>query len=218
MQIITKIKKTQYMKKILMVILTLMPLTLWAQANTWERPEEDETEKAAQKQANTDEKYLKGAVPEIDGKVVFSKTIEAPGKSAEEIYAIVSKYMDKMTKEKNQIHSLLLTDEAKKNEVVGHFEEWLVFKSNIIMLDQTRLYYILTAQCENGKVDLTMSRVQYLYEENRNPQRIKAEGWITDKEAVNKKNTKLYPLSGKFRRKTIDRKDFIFNKIESLLK
>jgi colicin import membrane protein len=45
-----------------------------------------------------------------------------------------------------------------------------------------------------------------------------AEEWITDKEAVNKKNTKLLPISGKFRRKTIDRKDFLFNKFESLLK
>lgn len=63
-----------------------------------------------------------------------------------------------------------------------------------------------------------MCRIHYLYEENRKPQRLKAEEWITDDLAVNKKNTKLYPVSAKFRRKTIDRKDFIFNKFESLLK
>ena len=34
---------------------------------------------------------------------------------------------------------------------------------------------------------------------------------------VNKKHTKLLPVSGKFRRKTIDRKDFIFNKFNTLL-
>jgi colicin import membrane protein len=44
-----------------------------------------------------------------------------------------------------------------------------------------------------------------------------AEEWISDEYAVNKKRTKLYPISGKFRRKTIDRKDFIFNKFETLL-
>ena len=207
------------MKNILMLLLTLMPLTLWAQANTWERPEEEETEDVVQTQkTNPDEKYLKGAVPEVDGKVVFSKTIEAPGKSADEILSIVKKYMEKMTREKNQINSQIFNDDNKKYEVVGQYEEWLVFRSNAIMLDQTRLYYILTAQCENGKVNLTISRIQYLYEENRKPQRIKAEEWITDKEAVNKKNTRLYPISGKFRRKTIDRKDFLFNKFESLLK
>jgi len=35
---------------------------------------------------------------------------------------------------------------------------------------------------------------------------------------VNKKGTKLLPITGKFRRKTIDRKDFLFNKFETLLK
>ena len=60
-------------------------------------------------------------------------------------------------------------------------------------------------------------QIVYLYEEQRTPQRLVAEGWITDKDAVNKKNTRLFPGSGKFRRKTIDRKDFLFNKFESLL-
>jgi colicin import membrane protein len=84
-------------------------------------------------------------------------------------------------------------------------------------LDQTRFYYAIKAECKNGGVDVTMSHIRYLYEEQRNPQRLVAEGWITDKDAVNKKNTRLYPGSGKFRRKTVDRKDFLFNKFESLL-
>ena len=39
---------------------------------------------------------------------------------------------------------------------------------------------------------------------------IRAEEWITDSEALNKTQTKLYPRSGKFRRKTIDRVKEIF--------
>ena len=35
--------------------------------------------------------------------------------------------------------------------------------------------------------------------------------WITDKEALNKAQTKLLKIPGKFRRFTIDRKDEIFN-------
>ena len=42
---------------------------------------------------------------------------------------------------------------------------------------------------------------------------VKADEWITDKYALNKKKTKLLKGSGKFRRKTIDRKDNIFGKI-----
>ena len=77
--------------------------------------------------------------------------------------------------------------------------------------------FVLTAKCQTGQADITMSRIHYLYDEERKPLRYKAEEWITDKQAVNKKNTRLLPISGKFRKKTIDRKDFLFSKFESLL-
>ena len=41
---------------------------------------------------------------------------------------------------------------------------------------------------------------------------------ITDKEGLNKKQNKLARVSGKFRRETIDRKDYLFNKFAELLK
>ena len=205
------------MKKLIVTILALMPLTMWAQDNTWELPEQEQEEVKAEKE-NPDQKYLLGAVPVVDGKVVFSKTIEAPGKSASQIYGILKQYMEKMTKESNQIHSQLIVADDSKHELGGSYEEWLVFKKTLLQLDQTRFLYVLEANCSDGKADVTLSRIRYLYDENRTPQRLKAEEWITDKEAVNKKDTKLLPITGKFRRKTIDRKDFLFNKFETLLK
>lgn len=205
------------MKKLIVTILALMPLTMWAQDNTWELPEQEQEEVKAEKE-NPDQKYLLGAVPVVDGKVVFSKTIEAPGKSASQIYGIMKQYMEKMTKESNQIHSQLIVADDSKHELGGSYEEWLVFKKTLLQLDQTRFLYVLEANCSDGKADVTLSRIRYLYDENRTPQHLKAEEWITDKEAVNKKGTKLLPISGKFRRKTIDRKDFLFNKFETLLK
>lgn len=205
------------MKKILMFVLALVPVTMCAQDNTWERPEEEEVEAKVQK-VNPDAKYLRGAVPEVNGKVVFSKTIEVPGKSAAEIFRTIRGYLQKMGREKNQINNQLIVNDSVNYEVGANFEEWLVFKKTAIVLDQTRFMYVLDAHCQDGKAEVTLSHIRYLYEEQRNPQRLKAEGWITDDDAVNKKNTKLYPVTGKFRRKTIDRKDFLFNKIESLLK
>lgn len=205
------------MKKLIVTILALMPLTMWAQDNTWELPEQEQEEVKAEKE-NPDQKYLLGAVPVVDGKVVFSKTIEAPGKSASQIYGILKQYMEKLTKESNQIHSQLLVADDSKHELGGSYEEWLVFKKTLLQLDQTRFLYVLEANCSDGKADVTLSRIRYLYDENRTPQHLKAEEWITDKEAVNKKGTKLLPITGKFRRKTIDRKDFLFNKFETLLK
>lgn len=206
------------MKKLFFTLLMLVPMTMWAQDNTWERPEVDEQAEAAKAKENPDAKYLKGAVPEVNGKVVFTKHINAPGKSAAQIYDILHQYLQKMVKEKNQLeNSKLITEDTQKHELVASFEEWLVFKKSALVLDQTRFYYAIKAECKNGGVDVTMSHIRYLYEEQRNPQRLVAEGWITDKDAVNKKNTRLFPGSGKFRRKTIDRKDFLFNKFESLL-
>ena len=83
----------------MIALVALSSLSLWAQDNTWERPEVDETEV---KKELKDAKYLKGAVTEVDGKVVFSTTVQAPGKSADQVFDIVKAYLTKMTGEKNQ--------------------------------------------------------------------------------------------------------------------
>lgn len=189
-----------------------LPLSMTAQ-NTWEMTEDNE------KVSNVDQKYLAGAVPVVDGKVVFHTVIDAPGKSASQVYSTIKAYLQKMTTEKNQFEqSRIILDDSVKHEVAGTYQEWLVFKSTALVLDRTRLMYNLVAKCEDGKADITMTRIHYLYDEEREPQAYKAEDWITDKEALTKKQTKLARISGKFRRKTIDRKDFLFNKFADLLK
>lgn len=204
------------MKKIAIIALVaLSSLNLWAQDNTWERPEVEET--VVSKEVK-DAKYLKGAVPEVNGKVVFSTSINAPGKTADEVFDIVKTYLVKMTGEKNQQAASLVVDNKEKHELGATFNEWLVFKSNSIMLDQTRMLYVLKVRCSDGKADIEMTNIRYVYDEARKAMRYTAEEWITDKEALNKKGTRLLPVSAKFRRKTIDRKDFLFNKFESLLK
>ena len=59
--------------------------------------------------------------------------------------------------------------------------------------------------------------IVYLYDEERDPQTYYAEEWITDRYGLNKKQDKLARVSGKFRRKTIDRKDYLFNKFNTAL-
>ena len=206
------------MKKFLIMLLAALPVSMWAQENNWEIAEEEQQEAVKSEKANPNEKYLRGAVPLVDGKVVFTKTIKAPGKSADQIYTILHDYIEKMTKASYQIHSLFVVEDTENHKIGATFEEWLVFKKAALMLDQTRLYYVLEVNCKDGEAEVSFSRIHYLYDEYRKPQKLKAEEWITDDVAVNKKNTKLYPFMGKFRRKTIDRKDFIFNKFESLLK
>ena len=202
------------MKKLLIVIFMLMPMLATAQDNTWERIEQEPVEKE-----NPDAKYLvKGVVPEVDGKVCFETNIKAPGKSADEIYRILLQQMEKMVKEPNQIaNSIVAVKDSVNHELGAVFHEWLVFKSVALSLDRTQMNFQLLVSCKDGEANVRMTRITYDYDTARTPQHYSAEEWITDKYAVNKKGTKLYPISGKFRRKTIDRKDFIFNKFESLL-
>lgn len=202
------------MKKFLIAIMMALPLFAAAQ-NTWEMPEANEQGVTA----NPDQKYLVGAVPVVDGRVQFSTVIEAPGKSADQIYAILHAYLNRMVKEPNQSEqSRVAMADSAKHSLCGAFQEWLVFKSTALVLDRTRFMYNIIANCSDGKADITITRIMYLYDEERAPQTYKAEEWITDEYGLKKNKQKLSRLSGKFRRKTIDRKDYLFAKFASLLK
>ena len=192
----------------------LMPIMAAAQDNTWEKIEQEPVEKE-----NPDAKYLvENAVPEVDGKVCWTIDINAPGKSAREIYDILLKQLTKMTTEPNQIaNSIVAVQDTVNMELGAVYHEWLVFKSIALSLDRTQLNFHILVSCSDGNANVRITRVSYDYDSDRKPIHYIAEEWITDKYAVNKKHTKLYPLSGKFRRKTIDRKDFIFNKFTTLL-
>ena len=203
------------MKKILITLLMALPLMAAAQDNTWER-----IENPSANSTNPDAKYLaEGAVPEVDGKVSWQKVIDATGKSAQQIYDILLAQLNKMVGEENQLmeRSKVAIQDQANHQLGATFHEWLVFKNTALSLDRTVLNFQLIVNCSDGKADVTMTRVSYDYELERDPTHYTAEEWITDKYAVNKKHTKLLKLSAKFRRKTIDRKDYIFNKFTSLL-
>lgn len=205
-------KNDMNMKKMILAAALCMPLYAAAQ-NTWEMPE------VTQKAQNPDAKYLAGAVPEENGRVIFKANIQAPGKSSAQIYAIMEEYLKKMTKEANQTEqSRVAVADPDQHQLVGSYQEWLVFKKTALVTDQTRFFYVLVVNCYDGHAEVTMTNINYLYDEERSAMQYKAEEWITDKEGLNKKQDKLSRVSGKFRRKTIDRKDYLFNKLESLLK
>ena len=154
----------------------------------------------------------------VDGRVTFSTVIEVPGKSASQIYSSIKGYMERLTRLPNQLeHSVVAIADSVQGLVCGNYQEWLVFKNNALVLDRTRFYYTLIANCHDGRLEVKMTRIYFLYEEERDPRTYRAEEWIDDKNALNKKQDKLLRGSAKFRRKTIDRKDYLFNKFYELL-
>jgi len=201
------------MKKIMIsAMLMLLTITATAQDNTWEQPQANSTE-------NPDQKYLAGAVPEVNGHVVFEAVLPAPGKTAAEVYSIMHSQLAALTKEPGQFEqSRLALEDAEGGHLVGSYQEWLVFKNKPLVLDRTRMLYHLFVDCADGQATLRMTRITYLYDEEREPQTYYAEEWITDKYGLNKKKDKLSRVSGKFRRKTIDRKDYLIRKFTEALR
>ena len=194
------------MKRLLIAMLMGLPLAAAAQDNTWEKA-------AVTTTANADQKYLEGAVPVVDGQVVFETTIKAPGKTGRQIYDIMLNQMQQLTQGPEQFEQSTVTlQNAEQLQIVGNYQEWLVFKNKPLNLDRTRLFYHLFADCRDGEATVKMTRIVYLYDEERDPQTYYANEWITDRYGLNKKKTKLARVSGKFRRKTIDRKDYLFEK------
>ena len=167
-----------------------------------------------------DPKYLEGAVTiDENGKVVFEAEMEAPGKSAEQLYELLFDYMSGLTQDKEAIESRIALVNKDEHIIANLMDEWLVFNSSFISLDRTECKYNLIANISDGKVKMTINHINYTYEEGRQTGfKLPAEEVITDKVALTKKKNDLARIFGKFRKKTIDRKDQIFNEIVALIK
>lgn len=169
------------------------------------------------KKPTVDSKYLQGSVPEENGKIVWHKEIAVANASAQQLYEKVLSVLQDFTKSEGQLpQSAVALVNKKENTVVASVWEWLVFKSAFISLDRAKFNYVIVAKCSDNKVELTMCKLRYLYDENygKGEETILAEDAINDKNSLNKKKTKLVPGWAKFRTKTIDRKDEVMKLLE----
>lgn len=159
-----------------------------------------------------DSKYLKGAVPEVNGKVVFQRTFNTPGKNKDSLYETMLEWAQAQVKLRKPINSRVAYTNKEKGEIAITAEEYMVFRSSALSLDRTRIYYLLQIICKDGAVDISMLRIHYLYDENRDGgQKLTAENTISDKACLNKSGTKMIRMLAKFRIKTIDLKNKLFN-------
>lgn len=184
------------MNKLVLLFLTMFLATL---------PAAMRAESLKEKQDDT--RYLAGAVPEVDGKVVFSKEFQMQGMSQAQVYDTMLKWMtDRLNENKNRDSRVVFTDK-EKGTIAGIGEEWIVFKSKPLMLDRTLINYQLTATCKENSCLVEIEKIRYTYQENL---KYTAEEWITDKYALNKSKTKLVRRLAKWRRNTVDFADNMF--------
>lgn len=205
---------------------TATPATTASQGSGWVIPTatKKETPKPAAQvngaKLKEDPKYLEGAITfDEQGKIVFDTEIEAPGKSAAQLYDLVFDYMSGLTQDKGSKASRMALVNKDEHIIANAMDEWLVFSNSFISLDRTECKYNLIAKITDGKVSLAINHINYIYEEGRQTGfKLPAEEVIIDKVALTKKKNDLARIFGKFRKKTIDRKDQIFNEIAALVK
>lgn len=152
-------------------------------------------------QGRDDSKYLTGAVPEVNGKVVFTKEFSIPGMSQDEIYNRIYNWMEARLKQ-NENTSRIVFFDKEKGQIVGVGDEWMVFTSSALSLDRTKILYHLSATSQPEKCTLTVEKMRFNYRDGQ--EKYTAEEWITDKYALNKSKTKLIRGLAKWRRKTVD--------------
>lgn len=166
----------------------------------------------------TDSRYLKGAVPEIDGKVVFSKSISVNNSlSDDKLFDLLNDWaMKNYSGEETKANRVVLSDSQKKN-IACLGEKALVFKSSALSLDRAFMSYQLIIEVENHTSRVSLRNIKFLYNDGNKQELFSAEDMITDKVALNKQGSKLNRYYDKFRIHTIDSIGGLFNSIEKYL-
>ncbi|MBK5722371.1 DUF4468 domain-containing protein [Dysgonomonas sp. Marseille-P4677] len=163
--------------------------------------------------------YLAGAVPEVDGKVVFSRTVKVKNDiSKATLFDLMYKWANKKynneNSEKGLTNRVLLSDKEQGDIACGG-EQYLVFKKNAFVLDRAKMSYQLLLAIDQGKCDVIVRNIRYDYSDNKEV--IPAEEMITDNVALNKNGDKLNRYFDKFRIQTIDSLNAIMTGIDVYL-
>lgn len=114
-----------------------------------------------------DTRYLAGAVPVVDGKVVFSKEFQIPGMSQKQIYDTVMKWMNERLKENNNPDSRVVFSDEAQGTIAGVGEEWITFYSSALSLDRTWVNYQITVTCKLGSCLVELEKNPFHLPRNR---------------------------------------------------
>lgn len=161
-----------------------------------------------------DAKYLKGVVPEVDGKVTFSKIIKPDKKKSEkELFNLLDSWAKKKYGTTMEAQQSILLSDANKDIIACKGYDTIVFKESTFFLDQAFIYYQLIIRIEKGVCNVTVRNIKYDYGEIKN---ISAEEQISDENALYEDKS-LYRGNDKFRIKTIDYIDNLFQNISTVI-
>lgn len=159
-------------------------------------------------QSDDDSRYLEGAVLEEDGRIVFKKEFNIPGMTQDQVYQRMLTWLEQRLKENDNATSRVVYNNEEEGLIAGLGEEWIVFKSSALSLDRTWVNYQVSITCKPEHCIIELSKIRFAYREK---EKYTAEELITDKYALNKSKTKLISGLAKWRRKTVDFADDMFD-------
>lgn len=157
--------------------------------------------------APVDAKYLAGAVPVVDGKVVFSKEIPVETTlSADSLYKFIGRYVARSLNRDEVLKRSGMVNDSNAHHMEVGVVEYITFRKSALVLDRTQIIYKINIDVTTSNLSVKMTDISYFYnEETDSPERFTAEEWITDEIALNKKKDGfIYNKLGKFRISTID--------------
>lgn len=156
--------------------------------------------------AQVDPKYMEGAVPLENGKVVFSKTFKANGLTQNDIFGKILYWAGQrfVSIAKDDLQSRVLFSDPQTGQIACLGQEYLVFTDKALALDRAVITYQLTISCKPELYEMKVSAIRYLYSIGDKREIIPAEEQITDEYTFTKKKDKLIKATGKFRIHTID--------------
>ena len=160
--------------------------------------------------AQDDAKYLEGAVPVENGKVVFRKVINIPSFSKDKVFNTSLNW----AKERfNKENCRVVFENPQEGEIAAVGNEYIVFASTVLSLDRARMNYQVLIFNEDNTCKIEVKNIRYEYDVayQREPEKYIAEDWITDEQGLHR--GKLSRISGKFRKATIDFVDEIFTNL-----
>lgn len=165
------------------------------------------TAPAVEQRAETDARYLAGAIPVVDGHAQITRTIEVrPELSTEQVMQLMDQWLVRCTKD-DRIRANQRLEPTPATCLQQMFTLELTFSKSFISHDFADVCYVLVLDASQaGQVQMTMTRIYYRYNEGSKPVKYMAEELISDDIAINKKGKIVYGYK-KFRIKTIDLMD-----------
>lgn len=169
--------------------------------------------------SQTDSKYLAGAVPEVDGKILFSSTITVNKPITDDrLFELMDKWVSNEYSVQDGSRQRILLSNKEDKSIAAQGDMTLVFKRSALSLDQSNMLYQLILQINGGKCEAVVRSIKYEYNDaGKKISTFPAEEMITDKYALNKKGDKLNNYYNKFRIYTVDSINALFNKIDVYL-